>query len=174
MYIFASGGANVKCSRFLAADLTGEQVMTVPALACTSTLGVYTDGANAYVTSAQSSTTTNKWTLSGTTFTASTTASTSNLTSGTSFFDGTNIYIQGGGSSGLTIYKLTAIDGSAKTTTSKTFDSRRYSDAVSSSMLLMNIDTTRMYFGFGARWLNELNADVQIGSMIYLLPISKP
>lgn len=68
IYLFTNDGTNVVCSRFLAADLTGEQVMTVPTVAGASEVAAWTDGVNAYVVSEATDTTSRKWSVSGTTF----------------------------------------------------------------------------------------------------------
>ncbi len=176
VYVFANDNTNVICSRFLAADLTGEQAMTVPTLPCTSTLAVWTDGVSAYVVSAQSDTTSNKWTLSGTTFSASATA-TLGFTYGSglsTMWDGTSAYIYDyttGGS--VTIHKLTLINGSTKTTTTKQISGAISSD-ISIIGIICNISTNKMYLGFLYRNYNEVNADVLQSTNIRLYPVTKP
>src|SRR3990167_7467628 len=145
IYLFTNDGTNIVCTRFLAADLTGAQVMTVPTVACTTILGAYTDGVSVYVTSATTDTTTRKWSLSGTTFSAVSTASSDNLeqNESSSMWDGTTAFIYRGALT--TLYKLTNIDGSAKTTT--TYKLPVYSD-VQVGTFILNIDTTKIYLGF--------------------------
>ena len=176
IYLFGNDGTNVICSRFSATDLTGEQVMTVPTVACTGDVGVYTDGANVYVTSTQSATTTRKWSLSGTTFSALTTATTANLNSGTSFYDGNNIYFIPNSTSDPNIYKLSATDGSSKTTTTKKINAAHWSanTTITTNIFILGVDTTKMYMGFMYQNYNILNGSSIVGEMIYLLPISKP
>ncbi len=176
IYFFSNDGTNVKCSRFSADDLTGEQAMTVPVVPCTTQIIVWTNGTDAYLVSDQSPTTSRKWTLSGTTFSASTTATVADLyhTMTSSIWDGTNAYVAHYDISDgfVSIYKLTNIDGSTKTTTTKTLGTG-VSDVVN-GYIIMNIDSTRMYLGFTYPNRNESGADTIIGTMIRLYPTSKP
>ncbi len=177
IYVFTNDATNIICTRFLAADLTGEQVMTVPTVAENGDLIAWTDGIFAYLISANASTTSRKWSISGTTMTAVSTASVSGLSSGTSqsMFDGTSIYVgevSPTSSAGININKLTAADGSAKTTTSKILGIAESSIQLGS--ILLNIDTTRMYIGFiYANW-NKGGAASEQSTNIRLIPITKP
>lgn len=170
IYYFTNDGVNVTSTRYLAADLTGATGMTVPTVACTSTVGVWTDGVSAYVVSNSSDTTSRKWTLSGTTFSA---ASTATVTSSTyseaqmcSMWDGINAWVIR--STGNVLYKLTNIDGSAKTTT--TYPDEVVSDQEIGSFVIP-IDTTTMYIGF---MYTVYNATAAIACHIKIKPISKP
>lgn len=177
IYIFTNDGTNIICSRFLAADLTGEQVMTVPVVSCTSDLTAWTDGTYAYIVSAQSDTTSRKWSLSGTTFTAVSTAVVADLvyTNTSSMWDGTSAYIINIDFAPYStiIYKLTNIDGSTKTTIDKGAALIALSDTQAGGFILP-IDTLRMYIGFSYYSYNEVNADAVITSNIRLYPVSKP
>lgn len=172
IYFFTNNAANITCSRFLAADLTGETGMTIPTVANTDFLAVWTDGVSAYVVSNQSDTTSRKWTLSGTTFTAD---STGTVTTGTfdkvnasSMFDGTSAYYASIESGTVTIRKLTAIDGSSFSSTTKKLND--YSDA-DTGLFIINIDTSRMYIGRAFQVYGETGI---INARIVLFPITKP
>lgn len=177
IYWFANDGTNIKCTRFLAADLTGEQVITVPTVACNGDLYAWTDGVNAYVVSDNSSTTSRKWSVSGTTFTAISTASISSILNpgNVSMFDGTNAYIldSNGSTTGPSIVKLNNIDGSTVTSTT-TFTLGASISGVQGIPLLVNIDSNRMYLGFVYQNYNENNADAIISTNIRLYPVTKP
>lgn len=176
IYVFFNDGTNIICKRYLAADLTGEQSMTVPVVPCVSMVTAWTDGVDAYVISTSSDTTSRRWTLSGTTFSAASTATCSNNLVGNptaSIYDGSVAYIIKVNTSAVqvffSIYKLGNIDGSSITsTTSKTIDS--YSDGDSSAFAAI-IDTYRIYIGTDTQIYDESGVT---GSRVQLLPISKP
>lgn len=172
MYFFSNDGTNIICSRFLAADLTGEQVMTVPVVASTVNQTAWTDGVNAYLVSQTSPTTSRLWSLSGTTFTAVSTATVTNNIfaqgESSSVFDGTTAYYLGRIGGVPTIQKLTNIDGSSRTTTTKSIP--LFSDAQINTILI-NIDSTRMYIGTVYAVYDEAG---QISTQIRLTPIAKP
>jgi hypothetical protein len=173
IYLFSNDGTNIVCSRFLAADLTGEQVMTVPTVGCTNQVAAWTDGTYAYVVSAGSGTTARKWSLSGTTFSAVSTATTS-LTLGThvsSMWNGTNAYIVFNDNSGtgpITVQKLTNIDGSSFTSSSTTIGA--HSDTMYGA-ITASIDSSRIYIGFFYAYYNPT---VAASARIKLIPITKP
>lgn len=171
IYVSTNDGTNIIVSRFSKADLTGEQVMTVPVVACTTVATSYTDGVFIYHTSQTATTTTHKWSISGTTMSAVSTATTANLValSMSSMFDGENVYIVKNTSPTMVIYKLTAVDGSAKTTTTYNFNSTM-SDLVSGSFPI-NIDDNRMYIGF--LYQNVLTATA-VSNVIRIVPVTKP
>jgi len=170
IYLFTNNGTNIVCSRFLAADLTGETVMTVPTVACTAQVGAWTDGTNAYVVSDSSDTTSRKWSVSGTTFSASTTATVADLArvDSSTMWDGTSAYHALKGSQTLTINKFTNIDGSTKTATTK--KTTILSDTEIGTFII-NIDTTKMYIGFCYSIYDEA-AQTAVG--ITLIPVTKP
>lgn len=171
IYVFTNDATNITCSRFLAADLTGETGITVPTVACTDVVTAWTDGTSAYVVSSQSDTTSRKWTLSGTTFTAASTATvTTNIfdqSGTTTMFDGTSAYVarQSGGT--VTIEKLNIIDGSSRTTTTKILSNA----GTEFYGIILNIDTTRCYVGF---FYTEHDQTAQNATRLYLVPITKP
>jgi len=174
VYFFANDNTNIVCSRFLAADLTGETVMTVPTIACTSNVTAWTDGTYAYVASAQSSTTSRKWSVSGTTFTAESTATISGIVDGnaSSFWDGSFAYTSNG-LSPTDILKLTLIDGSTKTTTTHPYSF--FSDVSNTTgAIICSIDSKRMYLGYLYNYFGEINADTQTATILHLMPITKP
>lgn len=178
LYVFTNNGTNVVATRFLAADLTGETNMTVPTLANTTGITVWTDGTFAYVVSQSSSTTSNKWSVSGTTFSASSTATCSaDISSGgsaimqTSVFDGTNVYVgQNETILAPKIMKLTDIVGTSVTTTTKKISNRGESNDWK-GFPIINIDSTRMYMGFLESTYDETNVNA---SFLTIYPISKP
>jgi hypothetical protein len=178
IYVFTNDGTNIVCSRFSAADLTGEQVMTVPTVACTNFLTAWTDGVDAYLISNASSTTSRRWTVSGTTFTAAGTATVSTFVPSrlnSSMYDGNNAYVIQRNGVNLyqsEVFKLTNIDGSTKTTTTIPL-SHKLSD-VTNGRFIINIDATRIYVGLAYTIYNELNADVVQATGIRLYPITKP
>lgn len=172
MYLFSNDGTNIACSRFLAADLTGETSMTVPVVACTSQLVVWTDGTDAYIVSSASDTTSRRWTVSGTTFSAASTATISSGlflgNSGTSMSDGTNYYVVSKNTNDFNIFKMTTADGTSRTSTQ--IVSRPISD-ISVGVVLLNIGTTRMYWGY---LYTTYNATAVMASLITLYPVTKP
>lgn len=174
VYYFSNDGTNIKVVRFLAADLTGETIMTVPVVACTTFVIAWTDGTNAYVVSNTTNTTARKWSLSGTTFTAVSTATctaASSPANSATMFDGTTAYIienNGGVGTDFLIRKLTNINGSSQTTTTKTLGliAETWVGA-----FLINIDTNRCFIGYMYAQYDEVAA---VASPIRLVPISKP
>jgi hypothetical protein len=176
IYVFTNNGTNVICSRFLASDLTSETAMTVPTLACTTHVMAWTDGENIYVVSAQSSTTANRWTIADTVMSSSTTSTVSSSLVGSnksSMYDGTTVYIVSVSQNDFSIYRLTALDGSAMETTTKNLEKNKYSDNYSGGFIVP-IDENRVYIGFEYTWWNELNADVAKGIFVTLIPVTKP
>lgn len=173
MYIFSNDGTNIICSRFLASDLTGEQVMTVPTVACTTRVTVWTDGTNAYVQSGNSDTTLRLWTVSGTTFSASSTSTTTTniygQSDGSTMSDGTyTYYVSRSTTSTVTIVKNTLIDGTTRSTSTKKLP--LLSDVIAGT-IIVNIDSTKMYLGYMGDIYDETGAIV---SAVYLFPITKP
>lgn len=175
IYLFSvpTAGGNIYCYRYDAATLLNETVMTVPAITANNVMA-WTDGTNAYIVSSLSNTTGRLWTLSGTTFTASTTAVISNPFASLSvaystFWDGTNAFICGAdGGEVYTIKKLTVIDGSSSSSTSKKIPT--LSD-VQVAALACSIDDGRMYIGgFALTYSDALS----VSSQMFLLPITKP
>lgn len=176
IYLFSNDGTNIICSRFLAADLTGEQVMTVPTVTCTSKVQAWTDGTNAYVVTNTSDTTSRTWSVSGTTFSAVTTTSISpgstyaelNMSS---MWDGTNAWLIRGNHSNqvFNIYKLNTITGSSITASTKK-STNFYSD-VTIGGFIINIDSTKMYIGFMYAYYDEAAV---VSPRISLIPVSKP
>lgn len=169
IYLFTNDATNIVCSRFLAADLTGEQAMTVPTIGCTSHVLAWTNGTDAYVVSAQSDTTSRRWTLSGTTFTAASTATVPSGYNGdepSSMWDGTTAYFAS--NEAVTVEKLTNIDGSTNSSTS--YPDPLYSDVEIGSFII-NIDTTKMYLGFMYAFYDEA---AQVSARIRLTPMTKP
>lgn len=176
IYVFYVGSTNIQCERYLAADLTGETIMTVPTVPGTEVVA-WTDGTDAYVISDSSSTTSRKWTLSGTTFVASTTATcVSNLvqnTGETTLFDGTNIYLLINSNASSIIYKLANVMATALTSTTTILNSNSgvyYSD-VPAGAILTPIGTDRIYIGI---WSKVYNQTAQYTALIQLLPFTKP
>ena len=153
VYVFASG-VNVVCSRFSAADLTGEQVMTVPVLACAGgSITAWTDGTFAYVVSGNSNTTCNKWSLSGTTFSAVTTGACPSVVQNasqwySSIFDGTYIYlVEYAKNSNYYVYKLAdAMYSSASSTKTYPLPNINLSN-INGACIAASIDTNRLYIG---------------------------
>lgn len=167
-YMFSNDSTNIVCSRFLASDLTGEQVMSVPTVACTSATSAWTDGTYAYVTSSNTSTTSRKWSVSGTTFTAVSTVSVTSVNGDQMMSDGKNAYSVSVSGTTLTIKKFTTIDGSVQVTTTKRVPT--LSDE-QSPPFLVNIDNSRMYYGFFYSFYDETGV---ISAHLVLYPITKP
>ena len=167
MYLVSNNGTNVVISRFLAADLTGETVCTVPTLAAASGALAWSDGASMYVVSANSSSTVNKWSISGTTFSAVTTASTSMYfsTHSSILFDGTNLYSF---DDNWWIKKYSDVLG---TTVSSTTQKGQWNIGLQAGAFISNIDTNRIYIG---RMIGYNDATAQIANHVLLYPISKP
>jgi len=175
LYFFSNDGTNITCSRFLAADLTGEQVMTVPTVTGNGFSNAWTDGVYAYVVSSSSNTTSRKWSVSGTTFTAVSTATCVSMGASSTMFDGTNWYsafydptIAAPGPI-ISIKKFADVNNSATTSTT-TKKSQTMSDVMLGT-LLINIDRTRMYIGCLYSIYDETGT---VATGIYLNPITKP
>lgn len=175
LYLFSNDGTNVVCSRFLAADLSGEQVMTVPTLASTSNCSAWTDGTFVWICSSSSNTVSHKWSLSGTTFTD--TAVTGTVTAGAiapsnlhgSMYDGTNAFIASTDTTGnFTIQKLTNIDGSARTTTTPSIGQL---SGVQDGGIIVNIDALQCYIGNAYQVYDTVGL---VSTRIMLYPITKP
>ena len=176
VYVFTNNG-NIICSRFLASDLTGEQVMTVPTVASTQLNYAWTDGVSIYVNTSSSSTTLRRWSISGTTMTA---VSTSAITSGQISEINTSVMVdrQGvlysafqNGNQSFTIRKYADILASSSTITTKDVGlwSTTAADVVGG--FIVNIDPQRMYIGFAYTVYNATNL---LGYRIALFPVTKP
>ena len=177
IYFFSNDGTNIVCSRFLAADLTGEQVMTVPVVSASGSVHVWTDGVFAYVVSSSlSDTTVRKWSVSGTIFTAVSSTSCVAFSGGANhMYDGTNWYSNiidpttAYPGPAISVKKYTTVDHSAvSSTTTKKFP---YLSDTMLGTFLVNIDTTRMYIGALYSIYDE-TAAIAVG--ISLIPITKP
>lgn len=179
IYMFSNDGTNIVCSRFLAADLTGEQVITVPVVACTTRVIAWTDGTFVYVASQTSSTIARKWQFTTATILTAVSTATIGATTFTdndaaSMWDGTTAYIIKAAAADIasgnspTIYKLTNIDGSTSTAT--TYLQYVPSDAQSGGFIIP-IDSTRIYVGTAYTVYDETGA---IAQRIALIPIVKP
>jgi hypothetical protein len=176
IYVFSNNGTNIVCSRFSATDLTGEQVMTVPTVACISSVVAWTNGTNAYVVSSSSTTTSRTWSLSGTTFSAVTTDTITDIsdTGGYStFWDGSYAYLVGYNTSTyIRIVKLTTINATTTSTTVKKIP-MLLSDGYNGGFSI-NINSNLMYVGVVYKNYNENNADAIISYNIRLIPVTKP
>jgi len=173
IYIF-SASTNIVCTRFLLADLTGETTMSVPTTAATRA-SAWTNGTDAYVVSNTTSTTSRKWTISGTTMSEASTATCTSTVSNngqaqSSIWDGTNPYIvRKTGTTEITVYKLSDIIGtSVSSTTSSWTDSMGDSPV---GCYAASIDSTKMYFGYSYDIYNSSALDHQ---ELTLIPITKP
>lgn len=175
VYLFSNNGTNTVCSRFLAADLTGEQVMTVPTVTDSGFTNAWTDGTYAYVVVGSSDTTSRKWSVSGTTFTAVSTTTCVPMIGSSTMHDGTNTYsvsydpTTGYPGPSAVIKKFADINNSstASTTTKKI----PYMSDLMLGSLIINIDTSRMYIGSLYAIYDETAA---ISTGIILVPITKP
>ncbi len=178
IYVFTNDGTNIVCTRYDAADMANAQVMSVPTVACTTFVGAWTDGTDAYIVSAASATTSRRWTVSGTTFSAASTATVTtgifNLGHSSSMWDGTTAYfIDGSAASGsgnfYKIYKLTSLDGSA-TTTTNTSAITLYSDTQCGGIILRG-NSSSLYYG---TIYQTYNATVAMATLFTLFPFAKP
>lgn len=171
IYLFTNNGTNIVCSRFLASDLTGEQVMTVPTVPCTTFCTAWTDSKYAYVLSDASQTTSRKWSVNETVFTAISTATAQNDvlegTGNSNMFDGTTLY--GIWKSTTTrVSKSADIDASSFTTT--VYRTPLYSDELAGNIII-NIDKNRIYIGTCYAFYDET---AKISSRMRIIPITKP
>lgn len=185
IYLFFDNGTNLACYRYSATDLTGETVMTVPTLATPNSAYVtaWTDGVYFYVSEANTQSVVNKWSLSGTVLSIVGTSTSAVAIRGgnqSSLFDGTNIYILNSSADGfgttILINKLTAVDGSTVSTTTKRIG--KFGDAELSAsgsgqppVIAAPIDSKRMYIGLHS---NLYNASVQMATIARLFPVTKP
>lgn len=172
IYVFGNNNTNIMCYRYLAADLTGEQNMTIPTITTGGAVGAWTDGTYAYVVGSGSQTTSRKWSVSGTTFTAESTATVDTgifaESDATNMWDGTTAYYASRAGVVLYIRKITAMDGTTYSTTLKTLP--LLSDSLTGSFLIP-IDSTKMYVGYAYA---VYNASAKIATNIVLIPITKP
>jgi hypothetical protein len=176
LYIFYDAGASMGCYRYLAADLTGEQLMTVPSITEGSSPNsnlVYTDGKHIYFRTNAASTTVYTFSVSGTTITTVTTDSITDFGyTGSMMFDGKNPFYGEYGGTTYTIKKLTDSIGSTTETTTKIV--YRFTDAPGQPInygFLINIDTQRMYLGFIHIIYDETGA---VADTLELIPVTKP
>lgn len=176
IYVFSNNGTNIVCSRFSAADLTGEQAMTVPTVTCTSVVMAWTDGTDAYVVSSSSTTTSRKWSVSGTTFSAVSTASITDINDSgghSTFWDGSFAYVvRYNTSTFISIVKLTTIDATTTSTTVKKIP-MLISDGYCGGFAI-NVNSNLMYVGVIYKNYNENNADAVISYNVRLFPVTKP
>lgn len=176
LYIFYDGGANMASYRFLAADLTGEQLMTVPTIAETGTGNTnqaYSDGTYIYFHTSTDNNTLYKFSVSGTTIT---TDSTSGVTG--SDFDGqggfvdednATVYMSGYSASNALVGKWTSILATGFTETPiPVYD---FSDVNQTDVALVNIDATRLYV---VRLVPVYDETTVIRGLITFIPFTKP
>lgn len=174
LYIFGDDNTNLQCRRFLAADLTGETTMTVPTVGNVNTsVTAWTDGVSAYVISNGTGTTSRKWSVSGTTFSAVSTATVLNTLISEApqftFWDGTNAFIIANNSSSqVAIKKLTTIDGTTLSTTTKLLNTIGGADY---GAIGIPLNSTALYIG---KISNNFNATADVSSTIHLIPVTKP
>ena len=149
--------------------------MTVPTVACTSWCKAWTNNTDLYIVSSTTTTTSRRWTLSGTTFTAASTVAITAPTAvigGGSFWDGTNAYLGGvpsAGSLALTIRKLTTIDGTTSTDTTKILPRMTFASQDNGGVFAC--DATRIYIGL----VHDVDDAVgSIANNLVILPITKP
>ena len=169
--------ANIEVTRFDADDLTGEVDMTVPTVTSNSRTIAWTDATDMYLISGNSSTTSRRWSISGTTMTAEDTASVSSSlgsTEASTFFDGSKAYIYMPNAD--TIYQLDSIDGTS--TTSITIPARFTSTnwgPISTSheygSILWGIDDDRFYVGHPSIYYYD--TDSYENTWWTILPVSK-
>lgn len=171
IYVFSNNDTNVVCSRFLASDLTGETIMSVPTVPCTGQVGGWVSGENeVHIVSGNSQTTSRKWSLSGTNFSAvsTTTVPTATYTLGSSILDDLNrMYFIKTTSGNLVVNKL--LDSGGANIESKTYIQNQFANNQSGSFII-NIDNSRMYIGFIYSYFNETS---QGAVRIHLIPVSK-
>lgn len=172
--ILDTSGSNIEAFRFVEADLTSQTTMTVPAVASSGNVVAWTNGTDVYVVSGSSGTTSRKWTISGTTMSAAATYTVSDAMTTTagmsSLWDGTNAWLFGiENTNEYKIRKLTAIDGTSYSETTKTFLPFNNSEGLIPLGLV--IDATKFYLGQKSDQWNQTDND---WSVINLKPISKP
>jgi len=173
VYLFNDSGNNIVSYRYLLDDLTGETLMTAPALDTSGTnynVRSWTDGTFMYVAQTKASTVGNRWSLSGTTFSASATSTTAVSYNGLDqiMFDGTNIYQVTVASDTITIRKANDVYCAAFTTTTKQIATEINSYTGSIPLV---IDSTRMYVGYQMIATDETATRKQI---MVLTPVTKP
>lgn len=185
IYVFGDNGDNVICYRYLAANLTGEQLMTfatpIDLTGASYTVNTWTDGTFIYGVTDKTPTTSVKWSISGTTLTQD---STSTVTTGIfasnsgvgmcSFYDGTNAYIMDSTTVPMNVRKITTLNGTvySSSTISLPRMGENSSDIDTSWIgILINIDSTRMYVG---RVIVEDSAAAASVAKIFLMPVTKP
>lgn len=176
IYTVHANANAIASTRFLLADLTGETNMTVPVVADTGTPVGWTDGTYFYVIGGSTSTTSRKWSVSGTTFSAVTTDTcVSGLPNNNyaSFYDGTSVYMVSVTFAGVsTIKKLTDIMATAVTTTTLALTmGGTYSSNEVPYNIAFNADTNKMYIG---KAYEIFNATTTYTAHMIFIPITKP
>lgn len=177
VYLFKDDNINLVSYRFLAADLTGSTLMTVPTVASSNqAVGAWTDGTYAYVVTGDTPTTSRKWSVSGTTWSAVSTATVTTgifYTNGTcSVFDGENTYIIDAATAN-TIYirKLTSPDGTSYDTTTKLINDFDPNNLFGVVGIPQRSGSGVMYVGH----INAIyNATTAISYALQLIPVTKP
>lgn len=174
VYVFWDNNTVIEGVRYDLADLTNATALTIDAIDTSSTnyaVGVWNDGTFIYLTQAKASTTTNKLAVSGTTLTISATSTTSGWdAANANMFDGTSVYIAKtfGTSTDCTFSKLTNVNGTTKTDTTKKITI--WSDSAAGA-IIVNIDAARMYIGRMEKTYDEA---ASVKGFIHLIPITKP
>lgn len=174
VYFFWDNNTVIGCYRYDLATLANETLMTVPAIDTAGTnyvVGSWTDGTYIYVVNSKGTETAYKMSVSGTTFSAVSNVTTSGLANyNSNMYDGTSVYyaLSFGTNTDCNIYKLTNVNGSSYSTTTKKLTI--FSDNANGSVLI-NIDNNRMYVGRIEKIYDEAAG---VKGVMNLYPITKP
>lgn len=180
IYVVYDGGTNEAVYRYSASDLTGETLITVPAIAQAGTVAsiAWTDGTFIYWLTTNSSTV-YKWSISGTTLSSVTTGTADSslwnngMNYGGTFFDGNNVYAFGFITSGnARIVKLGNLFGVGNTTTNYIYNAYTFSD-FAGGIIACPIDSNRMYIGTH-QYDAPTSSSTTVRPYIQLTPVTKP
>lgn len=176
VYVLTPGITNLSITRYNLADLGTSTSMTIPTTACSSTAVGWTDGTDLYWISNDSSTTSRRWTISGTTMTeAATKTITSYSGSGSNYmYDGKNIYLVN--KSNSVIYKLA--DAFAVSKSSVAIGNYQVNYSLGTSNIphfgLINIPNGKMYVATPTQYVSVGGSTPANTVHIILDPHTKP
>lgn len=177
VYVFYDAGATMGCYRYNLSNLGSETLMTVPSITTTSSgegsIMAYSNGRYIYFYSGSQNTTLYTLSVSGTTISQVTTSTLDNDLDANDikavFYDGTTVYMAKYVTGTITIYKLVETTGTSDPSSTTKIVSPHSDD--DTGLIIMNIDTERMYIG---RLTSEYDETGQVVQKIYLIPVSKP
>jgi len=183
IYVFTDVGATFTATRYLASDLSGATAMTFGTTtgATAPFLNCFTDGTYIYLQENGGSTF-RKYSVSGTTFTqvSTLTGDADILSPATSYFyDGTQIvFVRNSVSGSISVGKFTDPTSVPAPTVRIQHSWYQFFNSGTNqeryAPIIANIDSNRMYIGGADVTVDIDDSGYTGGSMMYLVPISKP